>query len=91
MLMHQAQPVIVRVIEPAVESTSIADVVVGSLGLTGAMLLAALVLGAILGGVLIGFKKMRARLNLEPIPDSEALRVTPGLPRPSSSSASLDT
>lgn len=90
-MLMQAQPVIVKVVEPAVESTSIADIVVGSLGLTGAMLLAALILGALLGGLLIGFKKLRAHLNLEPIPDSEALRVTPGLPRPSSSSASLDT
>ena len=87
----QPQPMIVRVVEPAVESTSIADIVIGSLGLTGAMLLAALILGAALGGILIGVKKLRARFNLEPIPDSEALRVTPGLPRPSSSSASLDT
>ena len=87
----QPQPMIVRVVEPAVESTSIADIVIGSLGLTGAMLLAALILGAALGGILIGVKKLRVRFNLEPIPDSEALRVTPGLPRPSSSSASLDT
>lgn len=90
-MLIQSQPVIVKVVEPAVESTSIADIIVGALGLTGAMLLAALVLGAALGGLMIGFKKLRARLNLEPIPDSEALRVTPGLPRPSSSSASLDT
>ena len=90
-MLIQSQPVIVKVVEPAVESTSIADIVIGALGLTGAMLLAALVLGAALGGFLIGYKKLRARLNLEPIPDSEALRVTPGLPRPSSSSASLDT
>jgi hypothetical protein len=90
-MVFQPQPLIVKVVEPAVESTSIADIVIGALGLTGAMLLAALVLGAALGGVLIGYKKLRARLNLEPIPDSEALRVTPGLPRPSSSSASLDT
>ena len=82
---------IVRVIEPAVESTTVADILIGALGLTGVMLLAALVLGAILGGLLIGFKKLRTRLNLEPIPDSEALRVTPGLPLTSSSSGSLDT
>jgi hypothetical protein len=90
-MLIQAQPVIVKVVEPAVESTSIADVVIGALGLTGAMLLAALVLGAALGGMLIGYKKLRARLNLEPVPDSVALRVTPGLPPPSSSSARLDT
>ena len=90
-MVFQPQPLIVKVVEPAVESTSIADILVGALGLTGAMLFAALILGAALGGLLIGYKKLRARLNLEPVPDSEALRVTPGLPRPSSSSATLDT
>ena len=81
----------VRVVEPAVESTTVADILIGALGLTGAMLVAALLLGGILGGVLIGIKKFRARYNLEPVPDSEALRVTPGLPLTSSSSGSLDT
>ena len=44
--------------EPAPETT-IVDVVVGSLGLTGAFLLAAIILGAMLGGILIGIKLMR--------------------------------
>ena len=66
-----------RVIEPAVESTTVADILIGALGLTGAMLFAAILLGALLGGVLIGIKKFRARYNLEPVPDSESLRVTP--------------
>ena len=49
----------------------------GSLGLVGALLLAAVVMGAILGATLIGIKLFRARYNLEPVPDSEALRITP--------------
>ena len=77
-MLQPASPIIVRVIEEPVEQTTIADVLIGSLGLTGAMLLAAAVLGAILGGILIGIKLLRARYNLEPVPDSEALRVTPG-------------
>lgn len=76
--MQPSDPIMVRVVEQPVESTTIADVLIGALGLTGAMLLAAAVLGAVLGGILIGIKLMRARYNLEPIPDSEALRVTPG-------------
>jgi hypothetical protein len=72
-----SQPIIVKVIEEPTESTTIVDVLVGALGLTGALLLAALVLGVILGGILIGIKLVRARYNLEPIPDSEALRVAP--------------
>jgi hypothetical protein len=77
-MFQPASPIIVRVVEEPVEQTTIADVLIGSLGLTGAMLLAAAVLGAILGGILIGIKLLRARYNLEPVPDSEALRVTPG-------------
>jgi hypothetical protein len=91
MLSLAAQPVMARVVEPAAESTTVADVLIGALGLTGVMLLAALLLGAILGGLLIGMKKLRARYNLEPVSDIDALRVTPGLPLTSSSSANLDT
>ena len=35
------------------------------------------ILGAILGGTMIGVKLFRARYNLEPTPDSESLRITP--------------
>lgn len=72
----QSEPVMVRVVQPAVEETSVADVLIGSIGLTGVLILVAVVLGAILGGVLIGIKKLRSRYNLEPIPDSEAFKIT---------------
>ncbi len=75
--MQPTDAVIVRVIEEPVKSTTIVDVLLGSMGLVGALLLAALVLGVILGGALIGIKLFRARYNLEPVPDSEALRITP--------------
>jgi hypothetical protein len=77
-----AQPIVVRVIEEPVESTGISDILIGALGLTGVMLLAAIVLGALLGGVLIGVKRLRAKYDLEPIPDSEAMRVTPSSSTP---------
>jgi hypothetical protein len=72
----QSEPVMVRVIQPAVEETSVADVLIGSIGLTGVLILVAVLLGALLGGVLIGIKKLRSRYNLEPIPDSEAFKIT---------------
>ena len=75
--MQASEPIVVRVIEEPVETTGVADILVGAFGLTGVMLLAALVLGAILGGVLILIKRLRAKYDLEPVPDSEALRVTP--------------
>lgn len=66
----------VRVIEQPVDSTSVADVLIGAIGLTGVLILVALLLGAALGGLLIGVKKLRARYNLEPVPDSEAFKIT---------------
>jgi uncharacterized protein YacL len=75
--MQPPDSIIVKVVQEPVRSTTIVDVLVGSLGLVGALLLAALVLGAILGATLIGIKIFRARYNLEPVPDSEALRITP--------------
>jgi hypothetical protein len=35
-----------------------------------------------LGGALIGIKRLRAKYNMEPVPDSEALRVTPSSSTP---------
>ena len=80
--MQQTAPIVVRVIEEPVKSTGVADILIGALGLTGVMLLAALLLGALLGAILFGIKRLRARYNLEPIPDSEALRVTPSSSTP---------
>jgi hypothetical protein len=74
---QQASPIIVSVVEQPTQSTTVADVLIGALGLTGALLLAAALLGLALGGILIGIKLLRAKYDLEPIPDSEALRVTP--------------
>ena len=76
MLIQAAQPIVVRVVETPADSTTIADVLVGALGLTGALLLVAALCGALLGGILIGVKLLRARYNLEPTPDSEAMRIT---------------
>lgn len=72
------QPIVVRVIEqPVVEETTAADILVGAIGLTGVLLLVAVILGGVLGAILIGIKRLRARYNLEPVPDSEALKISP--------------
>jgi hypothetical protein len=80
-LMQEPTPIIVQVVETPAESTSVGDVLIGSLGLTGALLLAALVLGGILGALLVGIKLLRARWNLEKDVDLQELRVTPGSQR----------
>ena len=69
--------IIVKVVQEPVRSTTIVDVLLGSLGLVGVLLFAALLLGVVLGAAMIGWKLVRARYNLEPPPDSETLRITP--------------
>ena len=80
--MQSAQPIVVRVLEEPVKSTGVGDIILGALGLTGVMLLAALLLGALLGAALITIKKLRAKYNVEPISDHDALRVTPSSSTP---------
>ena len=77
MLIQSSSPIIVRVIEHPAESTSVSDLLIGALGLTSVLMLAAAGLGLLLGGALVGIKLLRARYNLEPVPDSESMRVTP--------------
>lgn len=76
-MLQQGSPIIVHVVDQPVESTTLADVILGALGLTGVLLLAAILLGALLGGILIGVKLLRQHYDLEPVPDSEALKITP--------------
>jgi uncharacterized protein YacL len=71
------QPIIVRVVEQPVHETTISDVIFGSIGLVGVLLLAALLLGLLLGGGLILVKRLTARDALDAKRDAEHLRVTP--------------
>ena len=80
--MQSAQPIIVQVLDEPIKSTGVGDIIIGALGLTGVMLLAALLLGALLGGLLIWIKKVRAKYNPEPVSDHDALRVTPSSSTP---------
>ena len=73
----QSEPVIVRLVDQPVRDTSVADVIIGAIGLTGVLLIAAALLGLRFGGILIGIKKVRARYQLEEETDANALRVTP--------------
>jgi hypothetical protein len=76
-VVQQPQPIIVRVVEQPVHETTISDVIVGSLGLVGVSLICAAVLGLLLGGALILFKRLRHRDRLDPEDDAASLRVTP--------------
>jgi hypothetical protein len=58
---------IVTVIKPPVREMSIADLIVGSLGLAGASLLLALALGAVVGGILVVWHRLHPR-DWRPMP-----------------------
>ena len=75
MMLLQQTPIIVQVVQQPVESTSLADVLVGAIGLTGALILLAVLLGAVFGGLLIGVKLLRRRLNQEPASDSDIIHI----------------
>jgi len=75
-VMDQSGPIVVRVIEQPVKSTTVGDVIVGAVGLTGVLVMIALVAGGLLGGVLIGIKRMRAK-NRDPRDDSDAIHISP--------------
>lgn len=71
--MQSPQPIIVRVVQQPVDPTTVADVLIGAIGLTGALVLVAVVLGVALGGILIGVKILRARYRVGP--DSDAIHI----------------
>lgn len=71
----QQNPIIVHVIQQPVESTTIGDVLIGAIGLTGVLVLVAILLGAAFGGVLIGMKLLRRRLNVDPASDSDIIHI----------------
>ena len=74
-MMIQQTPIIVHVIQPQTQSTTLADVLIGAIGLTGLLVLVAIVLGGAFGGILIGIKVLRRRMNLEPAPDSDIIHI----------------
>jgi len=76
-VLQQSEPIIVRVVEQPVHETTISDVIFGSLGLVGVLLLAAAIFGFVLGGGLILFKRLRHRDALDPDDDASSFRVTP--------------
>lgn len=76
-MVQSAQPIIVRVVEQPIRATTVGDVIVGAVGLTGALVLLALLLGAALGGILIAVKLLRAKYGTKPPTDSDAIHISP--------------
>jgi hypothetical protein len=74
-MMVQQTPIIVQVVQTPVESTTVADVLIGAIGLTGVLVLVAILLGGVFGGALIGFKILRRRMNVEAEEQSEIIHL----------------
>jgi hypothetical protein len=63
LIQQPSPPVIVKIISPPKDTTglsALADVLIGSLGLTGAIILVAFVLGAAMAGVMYWFRHRSA-------------------------------
>ncbi len=63
MIQQPSSPVIVKIISPPKDTTglsTLADVLVGSLGLTGAIVLVAFLSGAVIAGVMYWFRHRSA-------------------------------
>ena len=71
------EPSRVSVVQQPVESTSLADVLIGAIGLTGALVLLAVVLGGAFGGLLIGLKLLRRRRmeDIDSASDSDIIHI----------------
>ena len=66
MRLQQGTPIIVDVVQQSTESTTVADVLLGAIGLTGVLVVAAVLLGALLGAALIAVKIRRSRADADP-------------------------
>jgi hypothetical protein len=76
------QPLIVDLVETPAKHTTVADVIIGSLGITGLLILLSLALGLIVAGALVVWHRRHPPEDdrLPPVSPS----ATDSLPRPSS-------
>jgi hypothetical protein len=74
-MIQQSNPILVRVVQQPVESTTIVDVLLGAIGLTGVLVLAAVLLGGMLGGLLIGLKVWRTPPKFEAGDESGTIHI----------------
>jgi hypothetical protein len=76
-VLQPSDPIVVRVIEEPVPETTVADVILGALGLTGVLLMAALVFGLLLGLLMVARRRLRERRNVEE-EGTQRLGLSPG-------------
>ena len=61
MLQLQSKPIIVKIMPPEGDPTGLADVLLGALGLTGVLVLLAVIAAVVFGGVLFWVRSRRER------------------------------
>jgi len=66
-------PVIVRVVDEPTRETSVADILIGAVGLVGFVLLLAALVGLVAGVVFIVMRKLQARHEVPGAPNELAL------------------
>jgi hypothetical protein len=79
-MQQQAPPIMVQVVEKPIEGTSVADVLLGAIGLTGVLIALAVLLGLALGGVIILYKRHAERRRTDGPragADSDAIHISP--------------
>lgn len=77
-LLQPSGPIIVRVVEEPARETTVVDVLLGSIGLTGLVLIIAALAGLALGCMLVWIKKRRGTDALEIEAQTLELGPTPG-------------
>jgi hypothetical protein len=60
-LLALLQPVVVKIVEEPAKETTVVDVLLGSIGLTGLVLILAAIAGLVLGGLLVWNQKRRGK------------------------------
>ena len=59
MIALQSSPIIVKIVEPPHDPTGLAGVLIGAIGLTGVIVLAAVTLGLVLGALIFWVRSKR--------------------------------
>jgi hypothetical protein len=70
-VLQPSTPIIVEVVKQPATETTVVDILLGAIGLTGVLVVAGAVLGGLLGGVLIWFRVIRPRSLATPASLSE--------------------
>lgn len=76
MLQQPSQPIVVKILEEPARETTVVDVLIGAIGLTGLLVLIAVVCGVTLGGLFVLYRKIQAkRRPYRPEPGEDVPRI----------------